>query len=166
MRIRVSWIGALGALIAAPHLAGAVPCSSLPDPIVVSGSSAVGPFIQEMGKVLAGTTTLIYQAQGSCTGVNAIVANAPITGTATYYDSTGTALSCDLAAAGTPVDVGMSDVFVESCTGQTAPAGVGQFSGPVEAMLFVVPKASQQTAITAEEAFFVFGYGAAGMAKP
>ena len=166
MRIRVSWIGALGALIAAPHLAGAVPCSSLPDPIVVSGSTAVGPFIQEMGKVLAGTTTLIYQAQGSCTGVNAIVASAPITGTATYYDSTGTAQSCDLDQAGTPVDVGMSDVFVESCTSEPAPAGIGQFSGPVEAMLLVVPKASQQTAITAEEAYFVFGFGAAGMAKP
>lgn len=79
MRIRVSWIGALGALIAAPHLAGAVPCSSF-----------------------------------------------------------------------------------ESCTAQPPPAGVGQFSGPVEAMLFVVPKASQQTAITAEEAYF----GAAGAAKP
>ena len=173
MRIRLSWVGALGVLIAGPRVAGAANplCSSLPDPIVVTGSSAVGPFIQEMGKVLAGQatpTTLIYQSQGSCTGVNAIVASAPITGTATYYDATGTALSCDLdpAPAGTKVDVGMSDVFVDSCTGQPVPAGVGQFSGPVEAMLFVAPKAAQQQAITAEEAFFAFGYGAPGMAKP
>jgi len=123
-----------------------------------------------MGKVLAGQaspTTLIYQSQGSCVGVNAIVANTPITGTATYYDTAGTALTCDLAPApGTTVDVGMSDIFIETCTNQTAPSGIGQFSGPVEAMLFVAPKASQQTAITAEEAYFVFGYGAAGMAKP
>lgn len=178
MRTHFSWIGALGALIAAPHFAGAANplCSSLPDPIVVAGSSAVQPFIQAMGKVLAGQTTLIYQKQGSCTGVNAVVldttpsgacpAGVCAMGSATYYDATGTALSCDLNPTGTHVDVGLSDVWVDSCTGSPPPAGVKDVSGPVETMLFVVPKASQQQAITAEEAFFVFGYGAAGQAKP
>lgn len=154
-------------------------CASLPDPIVVAGSSAVGPFIQAMGKVLAGQTqptTLIYQKQGSCTGVNAVVldttptgacaSGACIKGTATYYDTTGAALTCDLDANGTHVDVGLSDVWVDSCTGQLPPAGTKDYSGPVESMLFVVPKASTQIAITSEEAYFVLGYGASGQAMP
>ncbi|HEY6039710.1 MAG TPA: hypothetical protein VIV58_35760 [Kofleriaceae bacterium] len=179
-------LATLLAIAAAPQVAGAAnpACSSLPDPIVVAGSSAVGPFIQAMGKVLAGQaspTTLIYQKQGSCTGVNAVVLDttptaacangACITGTATYYDTTGTALTCDLAASGTHVDVGLSDVWTDTCTGQLPPAGVRDYAGaentPVEAMLFVVPEAqTQQVAITAEEAYFVFGFGAAGMAMP
>lgn len=154
-------------------------CSSLPDPIVVAGSSAVGPFIKEMGKVLAGQgspTTLIYQSLGSCTGVNAVVGDttpagacangACIRGTATYYDAAGTAQTCDLDANGTHVDVGLSDVWVDTCTGSLPPSGVRDVPGPVEAMLFVVPKASTQQAITAEEAYFAFGFGAAGQAMP
>jgi ABC-type phosphate transport system substrate-binding protein len=172
---------ALAAVLASPSLASATnpTCASLPDPIVVAGSSAVGPFIQAMGKVLAGQatpTTLIYQKQGSCTGVTAVVndttpsaacaSGACITGTATYYDTTGTALSCDLDAAGTHVDVGLSDVWTDTCTGSLPPTGVKDTTGPVESMLLVVPKASTQIAIIAEEAYFVFGFGASGQAMP
>ena len=46
------------------------------------------------------------------------------------------------------------------------PAGIGVFQGPVQPYVFVVPKASTQPAITAEEAYFVFGFGAAGQATP
>jgi ABC-type phosphate transport system substrate-binding protein len=179
-------LAAVVALLGAPHLASAANplCSSLPDPIVVAGSSAIGPFVQAMGAILAGQaapTTLIYQKQGSCTGVNAVVldttpagacvAGACITGTATYYNTAGVAQSCDLAATGTHVDVGLSDVWTDTCTGSLPPAGVRDYSGtdgtPVESMLFVVPKAAtQQLAITAEEAYFVFGFGASGQAMP
>jgi ABC-type phosphate transport system substrate-binding protein len=178
---KLSMLAAAFAALATPGIASAAnpACSSLPDPIVVAGSSAVGPFVKAMGQVLAGQaspTTLIYQKQGSCTGVNAVVldttptgacaSGACIKGTATYYDATGTALTCDLDAAGTHVDVGLSDVWVDSCTGQLPPTGVKDISGPVEAMVFVVPKASMQIAITSEEAYFVFGYGQTGQAMP
>src|SRR5512146_2572113 len=131
MRITFQLAAALAAMAAAaPSARAANPaCSSLPDPIVVAGSSAVDPFIKAMGKVLAGQaspTTLVYQKQGSCTGVNAVVldttpaaacaSGACITGTATYYDANGTALTCDLAATGTHVDVGLSDVWTDTCT--------------------------------------------------
>ena len=181
MRTKLLFASAVVATLGIPRIAGAVNplCSSLPDPIVVAGSSAVQPFIKEMGKVLAGQgapTTLIYQKQGSCTGVTAVVndttpagacaSGSCITGTALYYDTAGTQLACDLSPTGTHVDVGMSDVWSDTCTGSPPPTGVKDFTGPVEAMLFVVPKASQQVAITMEEAFFAFGYGASGMAKP
>ena len=42
--------------------------------------------------------------------------------------------------------------------------GLGLFQGANQAYLFVVPEASSQKALTAEEAYFVFGFGAAGMA--
>ncbi len=86
-----------------------------------------------------------------------------------YWDVTATPapkiVTCTLAAA-TRVDVGLSDVAVDTCTGAPPPSGIVDRSGPVEPMVFVVPKASQQTAITAEEAYFVFGFGAPGQAKP
>jgi ABC-type phosphate transport system substrate-binding protein len=180
---KLSILAASLAALASPGVASAANplCSSLPDPIVVAGSSAVGPFVQAMGQVLAGQatpTTLIYQKQGSCTGVNAVVldttptgtcaSGACIKGTATYYDATGAALNCDLDNVnGTHVDVGLSDVWVDSCTGSLPPAGTVDIPGPVEAMVFVTPKAATgQLAITSEEAYFVFGYGAAGQAMP
>ena len=73
--------------------------------------------------------------------------------------------TCTLTAA-THVDVGLSDVWVDTCTGAQPKAGVKDTSGPVEPMLFVVPKASQQLAITAEEAYLVFAFGSASQAKP
>jgi ABC-type phosphate transport system substrate-binding protein len=178
---KLSILAASLAALAFPAVASAAnpACSSLPDPIVVAGSSAIGPFIVDMGKILAGQTqptTLIYQKQGSCTGVNAVVndttptgacaAGACIKGTATYYDASGTAQTCDLDVNGTHVDVGLSDVWVDTCTGLLPPQGVKDISGPVEPMAFVVPKASMQQAITAEEAYFIFGYGASGQAMP
>jgi hypothetical protein len=39
-------------------------------------------------------------------------------------------------------------------------------SGPIEGYVFAVPKASDQTSITDEMAYFVFGFGAAGMITP
>lgn len=181
-------LGAFAALIAAPRVSSAGPCSSLMDPIVVAGSSAAKPLIKAMAAVLAAQAqpvTLVYVSQGSCVGVNdvvndvhpdqACVSGACVTGTAIYWDSTGVTnpsaadLSCDLDTAGTHVDVGLSDVWADTCLG-SVPAGgangVKDSTGPVEAMLYVVTKASLQKAITAEEAFFVFSYGAQGQAKP
>src|SRR5262245_23029512 len=63
----------------APAPALAAPCASLPSPIDVAGSSAIRPFIQLMGTALSAQmnpVTLVYQSQGSCTGVNAVVNDA------------------------------------------------------------------------------------------
>src|SRR5262245_22012202 len=93
-------VAAALALWARPALA--VNCDTLPGPIYVAGSSAVKPFIVGMDKALysAGVTTIVYQSQGSCVGVNDIIADTLITGTANYFDDTGAQLNCDLPAAG------------------------------------------------------------------
>lgn len=183
MRIRFSWVGALGVLIAAPRLAAAADCPTFTDPIYLNGSSAAEPLVIAMAKVLstqASPTTLVYAKPGSCVGVTSVNEDATptaacalgacFTGTVEYWDPTasagaGAVVTCTLTAP-THVDVGLSDVWVDTCTGAQPKAGVKDTSGPVEPMLFVVPKASQQSAMTAEEAYFVFGFGASGQAKP
>jgi ABC-type phosphate transport system substrate-binding protein len=182
MRTHFSWIGALGALIAVPQIAAGANCPTFSDPIVIAGSTAVEPLITAMSSVLASQATptqLVYARTGSCNGVNSVVLDttptgtcqtgACVTGTVQYWDVTSTAtnkiVTCTLTTP-THVDVGLSDVWTDTCTNAQPPASVMDTTGPVEPMLFVVPKASQQRAITAEEAYFVFGYGAAGLAMP
>jgi ABC-type phosphate transport system substrate-binding protein len=169
---------AVASALGAQRIASAADCSTLPNPVYISGSSAIQPFVRDMGKALVGNTTLVYQSAGSCVGVasvlndttptGACVTGACITGNGTFFDATGAAQTCTLPAAGQHVDVGVSDVFATSCSGVTSvPATIKDFTGPIQAMLFVVPKASTQTALTAEEGYFVFGFGgAAGMVNP
>src|SRR5262249_1922015 len=70
--------------------------------------------------------------------------------------------TCTLAASGAVADIGISDVFAETC--MTLPNGlptnVQDFQGPVQSMTFVVPRSSSQDAISAEAAYYVFGFGA------
>ena len=61
------------------------------------------------------------------------------------------------------VDLAISDVFPASCrpTLASVPAPFADFFGPIQMFNFVVPAASQQQAISAEAAYFVFGFGSA-----
>lgn len=179
MRSCLSAIGALGVLVVVPRLAGAADCPSFVDPIVLNGSSAAEPLVIAMAKVLsaqASPTTLVYAKPGSCVGVTSVQEDATpagacatgacITGTVEYFDPVANAVTTCTLTAPTHVDIGLSDVWVDTCTGAQPKAGVKDVSGPVEPMLFVVPKASQQKAITYEEAYFVFGWGTSGMLQP
>ena len=147
-------------------------CTSLPGVFIVSGSSAVQPTIAALGQKLgaSGTSTLVYSKQGSCTGVAAILGSPPsAAGTALFWDPTTTAktpATCDMPAS-TPVDVGVSDVFATSCPtvkgSDLTNASVGDFHDFfAQVMEFIVPAASDQTAISAEAAYLTFGFGDSG----
>lgn len=149
--------------------------------IYVAGSTAIRPFLTVVSRLVrADGYTLVYQAQGSCTGVAAIVdpdpakrliKDIPMTATraanyAIAFLADGTAKECFLDPAGNTVDVGASDVFLTSC-GYSAPAGVSDFEGPVQPMTFVVSSVSTQQSISAEAAYMAFGMGGnAGAAAP
>ena len=142
-------------------------CDSLPDPIYVSGSSAIRPLLTTIGSKLATAatpSTIVYVSAGSCDGVNTIVTGLKVTAGAKYALSNNTLADCTLPAAGQIIDLGMSDVFPMSCPDITSAllAGIGDFAGPVQSMNFVVPKAATQTTISAEAAYLTFGLGAAG----
>jgi ABC-type phosphate transport system substrate-binding protein len=159
-------------LFAAPTDAMAAACSTLTNPVYVAGSSAVKPFLAKVAAELAALSspiTVVYQGQGSCVGVQAMTGTTPgtITGTGVVWDKNGTEVAggCSLSLVGDTVEIGVSDVFAESCSA-TVPAGVKDFYGPIQAMTFVVPAASTQSSISAEAAYLVMGLGANGAVSP
>ena len=184
-RAAAASLAACSALLVAP-LASADPTAICHDPairpnvIYVAGSTAVKPFLGALAaQVSLGTPpyTIVYQSQGSCTGVNAVFTSDPaqrlikdkVGNFAVFFSADGaTSSECLLDAAGNTVDVGVSDVFAATC-GATAPAGVqiGDYQGPIQAMTFVVPAVSTQRTISAEAAYMVFGTGGnKGAASP
>jgi hypothetical protein len=167
-RFALAGLSAVG-VAALTSNAWAVDCNTLSNPVYVTGSSAVEPFMIALGAALYPSgTTIVYQRAGSCNGVNALVKNVAISGTAKYYPAVddaglGVPTDCNLpasdAGAGQPVDLGVSDVFPESCPGGAAdPAVVGDFWGPNQVMVFVAPeKANTIKNISAEAAYYVMG---------
>jgi ABC-type phosphate transport system substrate-binding protein len=144
--------------------AHAADCSTLPNPIYGIGGSATKPLFAKVGAALAAstpTTTLVYQAPGACNGINAVLAATPLSGTASYWDTAGKEQTCTLPTVSGPVaDFASMGNSATSCPGVTAlPADVGDFLGPVNAYDLIVPKASPELSISAEAAYFAFGYG-------
>ncbi len=143
--------------------------------VYISGSSAAKPFLQQIAQqVVNQRVYVVYASTGSCAGVDAILNGTPlVTGatapaaSATYWDSSSsTGLACDLPAPGVAVDIGVSDVFAQSCPGfedaNLTSSQVRDAHGPVQTMTFVVPTSSAFAEISAQAAYFVFGFGADG----
>src|SRR5262249_33798774 len=118
---------------------------------------------------------MVYTSTGSCVGVDAIVNGTPMTtgpspapaASATYWDSsTSTGTACDLPAAGVAADLGISDVFAQSCPGLELTSldalQIRDAHGPIQTMTFVVPANSSYSEISAQAAYFVFGFGKDG----
>jgi hypothetical protein len=147
--------------------------------LVMTGSSNFPPLLSKLAPlVLAAGFTPVFQVSSSCAGVAAVFSTDPTLTTlvdpapspkakyAAYFQADGSSVECSLGPSGLPVDVGESDIFSTTCDGYGAPGnGVGEFLGPIQAMVFVVPGRSQQNAITAEAARDVFGMGG-GKAQP
>ncbi len=158
-------VGAFSAALAAP--AQAANCSSLPGPLYISGSSAVKNFLQKIGTALATASTtgptIIYASPGSCQGVDEMFNGTKLTGTATYWDTSGNPNTCQLDAGGNTIDIGVSDVYFTSCDPSfgfpaTLPTGIGEFFGPNQIMNFIAPAMSSQNIISAQAAYLVFGF--------
>jgi hypothetical protein len=166
---------AAGALLAAfsvshPAFAGPATCESLTAPITYAiGGSGPVPFLGAVASAVttASGGTLVYSSSlGGCAGVNAFVGPTPTTvsGSVTYWDATtGTkGATCTVSAInGEPADFGVPGTYANYCPGVASlPAGVGDLLGPVQAYDFLVPYNSPQTSISAQAAYFVFGFGA------
>jgi hypothetical protein len=134
-------------------------------------SQSPQPLLRTLGTAWSAAqapATLIVQLVASCQAWSAFVGASLMTGTASYWDATGTQQSCTLPVAGQSADVALSDDSIGSCPAlpATPPAGIGDFPGPIQAMGFVVPTTSMQLSISAQAAYFVFGFGASGQASP
>jgi ABC-type phosphate transport system substrate-binding protein len=141
-----------------------------PSPIIVTGSSAFEPTVKPFAAKAAALTppvTIIYNATGSCVGVGAVTgAGTALTGTGHAYKADPTSgaitqISCSFDTA-LKADLAVSDVFYESC-GTARPATMGDFQGPVQAMLMIVNAANTGVnAISAAQAASIWGCGASG----
>jgi hypothetical protein len=158
------------ATLAASGKALAVDCSTLPNPVYGLGGSSTKPILGKVaaGLVVAATPqSIVYQAPGACLGINGLIGNTLLTGTASYWDAAGKEQSCTLPGAGQPIDFASMGNSATSCPGVAAlPADIGDFLGPVNTYNLIVPTASSQTSISSEGAYFAFGFGQLGQAQP
>ena len=169
------------AALAASAEAANTPCASLPNPIYVQAGDTQVNLLNRLGRALRDNTskpiTLIYTTSGSCTNIdNFRHHTAAITAAMKYIPSIAdqavwsptspTVYNCDPPTGGVFPDIGNSALFISSCDNTPPPNTVEEINGPVQAYVMAVPKASAETAITFEEAYFVFGFGTAGMVMP
>lgn len=151
------------------------PCSSLPGTVVyIESGDTQENLLKRLGRHLRDTAniTIAFSLTGSCTltsdmySGNRIAANA----TLKYIPSSAENPSwtpgqpeatCTTDTPGPAIDVAISALIVQSCGQGGPPAGSGLalLQGPNQAYTFVVPTASDQTAIWAEEAYYAFGFG-------
>jgi hypothetical protein len=168
-RLGVGCASALSVL-AITQLAAAADCpTDLPNPIYGTGGSAFTPAIAQIAAKLAGNITVFWADPSGCNAINAFAQSGyTITGSTSYWTSAGTQVTCTLPTAGVPADFGNVNVDPTSCAGITkVPDGVGDFIGPAQSTNLIVNKASDYTSISAEAAYFVFGFGgAAGQVAP
>ena len=146
-----------------------VDCSTLSNPLYIPGTTVAKPYFARIGPKLAaiadgGQITFVYQGKGSCAALNHVTPGGPMTGTASYWvinpiDGGNLEQTCNLPIAGITADMAVGDVSIRTCTGADTPPGFGDFSSFVEPFGFIVPPNSQQTAITAEEAYFILKFG-------
>jgi hypothetical protein len=141
-------------------------CSSLPGTIVYgAGGSAQAPLLTQIGTQLAkisAPVSVVYSDSGSaCAGYSDLVAPTSISGTALYWDGSGSTLSCTLDPGGDAVTFAVMGNAPNLCSGVTGlAAGFGQFLGPVQPVDFVVPASSSQQSISTEAAYYIWGFDA------
>jgi hypothetical protein len=169
------------AALAGSRVSDAATCDTLPNPIYLQVGDTQANLMKRLGRALRDNTgkpvTLVWITSGSCTNIQAIYTRVPVpAGTNMNYvpsvaeDGVWTpaspTLMCQAPTGGVVPDIANSALFNSACTTEQPPATVELTNGPVQAYVMAVPEASTQTAITFEEAYFVFGFGMAGMIEP
>jgi hypothetical protein len=167
-------------LLAGERVAAAGNCSALPNPIVIESGDTQEPLLKTLGQKLRNSAsapmTVAYFLAGSCTLIDDMYNARKLTVNLSYIPSTAEdptwtpakpSPTCTMdVVGGMPVDVAISATFVSSCTQAAPPSPLGLVQGPIQSYAFIVPKASTQQIITAEEAYFTFGFGATGQVNP
>jgi hypothetical protein len=165
-----------GAIIAVSGQAAAqaAACPTGATTVYMDGSSAFKPVLQATAKALGTAVNIVYQAPGSCEGLQHVLGDSMMaptndTSAALLFPTSGAAgVMCTLPAGGSKVDIGISDVYPAVCAATYDTAlnvnvvgmGAKDFLGPIQAMTFAVPSMSTANNISAEAAYMVFGKAA------
>jgi len=142
-----------------------VPCDSLDAPIIYGrGGSAPNQLIGRLAVDLAESSnplTVVYDDKGACFAMAALINGEKISATAKYWVREADKIvqkTCTLAE---PVDAtwGSMAQLATTCAGiDTLPADVSDTIGPISGFSIVVPKLSNQQAISAEALYFIYGF--------
>ncbi|MEO8900921.1 MAG: hypothetical protein ABI627_05295 [Polyangiaceae bacterium] len=149
-------------------------CGKLPGTVLyVESGDTQENLLKNIGLHLRDTAniTVAFFLTGSCTLTSDMYAGAKVlkNGTLKYIPSTAedptwtvakAEPTCTTGPDGVSLDLAISALFVDSCGLGPTPAGLGLIQGPIQAYTFVVPTASDQKAIWAQEAYYAFGFGA------
>jgi hypothetical protein len=178
----VAFAAALLTMPRAAHAQAYPACRSLPGHLVyVESGDTQENLLKVLGRQLRdqANVTLVFHLTGSCTITSDLYAGALMTpgGNLMYIPSTAENAAwtptdeesyCVADNAGQAIDVGIAALFVQTCGLGGPPAGssLALIQGPVQAYTFVVPTASSQRAIWAEEAYYAFGFGDANRLTP
>ena len=157
-------------------------CSGLPGTVVyVESGDTQENLLKVIGRQLRDTAniTLAYELTGSCGITSDMYTGASLIGGTTLdyipstaedpaWDPTQPEATCTVDPNGAPIAVGIAALFVETCGLGEPPPGsnLALVKGPIQAYTFVVPTASDQQAIWAEEAYYAFGFGDANKLSP
>lgn len=159
------------------------------NPIIVQSGDTQEPMLRLMSQKLrnsaAQQSSLLYATTGTCTIIanmyNADPTKRVLAASSTLFyapsalenpawDASQPPASCIVNPAvypsGLPIDIGIAATYTSSCTASAPPTDIGLFPGPVAGYGFIVPKASTQQTLTAEQGYFVFGFGNNGQATP
>ncbi len=188
MRRLVVLLIALGFAMFSGARAQAAPCTDQPNVVYLQVGDTQVNLMRRLSRLMRDNTahpvTMMWVANGSCTNIGAIYNDVKVTPTSTpakfefaptyaqdpsWDPANATAsptIKCDPPAAGQSIDIANSALFVSSCPNGPPPPGVKSTFGPIQAYVLAVPEASSQIAISYEEAYFVFGFGMAGMVSP
>ncbi len=170
----------MGLALATPTRAHAAPCDALPNPVYLQVGDTQLNLMKRLGRAFrdnaAKPITMVFVTSGSCTNIQAIYTRIPITTNLQYVPSiaedpawtpASATLTCTPPAAGVVPDIANSALFNSACTAEAPPATVKLTQGPAQAYVIAVPESqTATTAITFEEAYFVFGFGMAGGITP
>jgi len=174
---------AAGMLVASEARAQNSPaCSSLPGTVVyLESGDTQENLLKVIGRQLrdSANITLAFALTGSCAITSDMYSHASLVGGATLdyipstaenptWDPTQPESNCIADMNGDPIDLGIAALFVESCGLGGPPAGsnLALVRGPEQAYAFIVPTASDQAAIWAEEAYCAFGFGNENLLMP
>lgn len=174
---------AIAALLVSPRVLANTPdCASLPGTVVyIESGDTQENLLKVLGRQLRDSAdiTLAFVLTGSCGITSDMYTGAQLISGATLdyipstaedpsWDPTQPENNCIVDPAGAPIDLGIAALFVESCgLGEPpAAANLALVRGPVQAYTFVVPTASDEQAIWAEEAYYAFGFGNADKLAP
>ncbi len=156
--------------------AHAAPCASLlltTPRVIIENGDTQEPLLKAAGQQLASSANpirVLYLNKSTCLLAADLyngasipdttpVSYIPTTAEDPTWNPTKPSPTCTLEAGGAPIDLGIGATYLTSCkTLPAKPATIDVRNGHVQAYGFVVPTASSQHAITAEEGYFAFGF--------